>query len=268
MTESGPAPSIGDVVRDAAPAALGVLLRRGERFAEADAIPLTLRAVGGLTTHEIADGLLQSEATIAQPISRAKATIARSDQPFRQPTPDLVDDQLASVMQVIYLVFTEGHAPAGGSDPARTDLATEAIRLARQLHNRLPDTPEVAGLLALMLLTDARRAARTNPDGELVPLDQQDRALWNRNQITAGLTLLTSALASVRHRRQAPSSALSRVRIECRLHLLRCERDRPTAPSTPWHRRRDRRSPGGLARSRRPSTTSPLAEATPPHAGP
>ncbi len=158
------------------------------------AIPLTLRAVGGLTTREIADSLLLSEATVAQRISRAKTSISRSDEPFRGPTPDLVDDRLPSVMQVVYLIFNEGHAATSGASLHRADLANEAIRLARQLHDRLPDHPETSGLLALLLLTDARRPARLTKNGELMPLDQQDRHLWTRSMIAEGLGLLTDAL--------------------------------------------------------------------------
>jgi len=165
-----------------------------EALTPAAAIPLTLRAVGGLTTTEIADALLQPEATIAQRISRAKATIARSGASFSPPPADLIDDRLPAVMQVIYLIFNEGHAAARGPHLTRTDLADEAIRLARQLHGRVSDQPEIAGLLALMLLTNARRATRSTQGGELVPLDEQDRALWDRQMITEGLSLLTAAL--------------------------------------------------------------------------
>ncbi|HTD49443.1 MAG TPA: DUF6596 domain-containing protein [Acidimicrobiia bacterium] len=158
------------------------------------AIPLTLRAVGGLTTKEIAEALLQPEATIAQRISRAKASIARSEEPFRRPPRDLIDDRLPAVMQIIYLIFNEGHAATSGPRLTRTDLADEAIRLARELHARLPDQPEAAGLLALLLLTDARRPARVGAGGELVPLDQQNRRLWSRAMIVEGLNLLSGAL--------------------------------------------------------------------------
>ena len=159
------------------------------------AIPLTLRAVGGLTTREIADALLLPEATIAQRISRAKASISRSDEPFRSPPPDHIDNRLPAVMQIIYLIFNEGHAATSGPILSRPDLANEAIRLARQLHDRLPDQPETAGLLALLLLTDARRPARIASNGELVPLDRQDRRLWSQSTIVEGLQLLTAALA-------------------------------------------------------------------------
>ncbi len=159
------------------------------------AIPLTLRAVGGLSTREIADALLVPEATIAQRISRAKASITRSGEPFRLPSTDLIDDRLASVMQVIYLIFNEGHVATSGPSLIRTDVADEAIHLARQLHERLPDEPEVSGLLALLLLTDARRLARVDAGGDLIPLDRQDRRLWDRAKIDEGVGLLHFSLA-------------------------------------------------------------------------
>src|ERR1019366_7345373 len=152
------------------------------------AIPLTLRALGGLTTREIADALLLPETTVAQRISRAKASINRSDEPFRTPPLDLIDNRLPAVMQIIYLIFNEGHVATSGPSLNRADLANEAIRLARQMHERLPDQPETAGLLALLLLTDARRPARISANGELVPLDQQDRRLWSRPMIVEGLS--------------------------------------------------------------------------------
>ena len=163
-------------------------------LAPSSAIPLTLRAVCGLTTREIARALLVPEATVAQRISRAKASISRSAEPFRRPPPDLIDHRLPAVMQVVYLIFTEGHAATSGPGLDRPDLADEAIRLARQLHGRLPEQPEAAGLLALLLLTDARRPARQSATGELVPLDRQDRRSWNRPMIVEGLRLLTVAL--------------------------------------------------------------------------
>jgi RNA polymerase sigma factor (sigma-70 family) len=165
-----------------------------DSLAPSAAIPLTLRAVGGLTTREIAAALLLPEATIAQRISRAKASITRSEEPFRRPPPDLIDDRLPAVMQVVYLIFNEGHTATSGPRVNRTDLTDEAIRLARRLHERLPGQPETNGLLALLLLTDARRPARNSVNGELVPLDQQDRRLWSRPMIVEGLNLLTAAL--------------------------------------------------------------------------
>jgi RNA polymerase sigma factor (sigma-70 family) len=164
----------------------------------ASAIPLALRAVAGLTTREIAAAFLVPESTMAQRISRAKAKIAASGEPFTLPPPGELPERLRSVLHVVYLLFNEGYATSGGPELARSDLSGEAIRLARGVHGALPDDPEVTGLLALMLLTDARRAARTDADGELVPLAEQDRTLWDRALITEGLTLVTEALGTGR----------------------------------------------------------------------
>ena len=158
------------------------------------AIPLALRAVGGLTTREIAAAFLVPEATMAQRISRAKAKLKAADEPFALPPPGQGGERLPSALHVLYLIFNEGYAASDGPDLARTDLSGEAIRLARGVHAALPADPEATGLLALMLLTDARRPARTRPGGELVPLAEQDRARWDRRLITEGLTLLTGAL--------------------------------------------------------------------------
>ncbi len=158
------------------------------------AIPLTLRAVGGLTTREIAAAFLVPEATMAQRISRAKATLRASDEGFALPSPDQRAGRLRSVLHVLYLLFNEGYATSSGGDVARSDLSGEAIRLARSVHASLPDDPEVAGLLALMLLTDARRPARTGDDGELVPLAEQDRTRWDRALVAEGVALITTAL--------------------------------------------------------------------------
>jgi RNA polymerase sigma factor (sigma-70 family) len=160
----------------------------------ASAIPLTLRAVGGLTTNEIAAAFLVPEATMAQRISRAKARIKASGEPFTLPPPDQLAGRVRSVLRVLYLLFNEGYATSSGPDLARSDLSSEAIRLARGVHVGLPDNPEVAGLLALMLLTEARRAARTGPDGELVALADQDRTVWDRGLIAEGLALIADAL--------------------------------------------------------------------------
>src|ERR1700730_14458710 len=157
----------------------------------ASAIPLALRAVGGLTTREIASAFLVPEATMAQRISRAKAKVKASDEPFALPAPDQRAERLRSVLHVLYLLFNEGYASSSGPDLARTDLSGEAIRLARAVHGALPEDPEVAGLLALMVLTDARRPARTRADGELVPLAEQDRTLWDRGLIAEGVSLIT-----------------------------------------------------------------------------
>jgi RNA polymerase sigma factor (sigma-70 family) len=163
-------------------------------LSNSSAIALTLRAVGGLTTAEIARAFLVPEATMAQRISRAKQTIKASGAPFRLPARDEFTSSLRAVLHVLYLIFNEGYTATSGDLLCRTDLATEAIRLTRAVHGRLPDDPEVAGLLALMLLTDARRAARATPDGEMIPLDRQDRLLWDRGQIAEGVALLSAAL--------------------------------------------------------------------------
>jgi RNA polymerase sigma factor (sigma-70 family) len=159
------------------------------------AIALTLRALGGLTTAEIANAFLVPEATMAQRISRAKQTIKASGVPFSLPSPQERTERLPAVLHVLYLVFSEGYASSIGSHLQRLDLAREAIRLTRKAKTLLPHNPEVAGLLALMLLTDARRAARTGTDEELIPLDKQDRTLWDRAEISEGIELLTAALS-------------------------------------------------------------------------
>jgi RNA polymerase sigma factor (sigma-70 family) len=159
------------------------------------AIALTLRAVGGLTTAEIANAFLVPEATMAQRISRAKQNIKASGAPFHLPPPHERVGRLPAVLHVLYLIFSEGYASSIGSHLQRFDLAREAIRLTRNTKTLLPDNAEVAGLLALMLLTDARRSARTGPDEELIPLDKQDRSLWDRVEISEGIELLTAALA-------------------------------------------------------------------------
>ena len=159
------------------------------------AIALTLRAVGGLTTAEIANAFLVPEATMAQRISRAKQSIRASGTPFRPPTLEERHERLPAVLRVLYLIFSEGYASSIGAHLQRLDLATEAIRLTRGTRALLQEDAEVAGLLALMLLTDARRKARTSCDGELIPLDKQDRSLWGRDEIAEGTALLTIALS-------------------------------------------------------------------------
>jgi RNA polymerase sigma factor (sigma-70 family) len=158
------------------------------------AIALTLRAVGGLTTAEIASAFLVPEATMAQRISRAKQTIKASGVPFEQPSTHVRSQRLRAVLHVLYLIFNEGYTSSAGTRLNRVELSTEAIRLARCVHALLPDDAEVAGLLALMLLTEARRTARTGPNGELIPLAEQDRALWDQEQISEGVALITKAL--------------------------------------------------------------------------
>jgi len=158
------------------------------------AIALTLRAVGGLTTAEIANAFLVPESTMAQRISRAKQSIKASGVPFRLPTNQDRAQRLRVVLHVLYLIFNEGYTSSAGPNLQRSELSREAIRLTRAVHNLLQDDCDVAGLLALMLLTDARRAARTGPDGELIPLTKQDRTLWDQKQIAEGIALLTATL--------------------------------------------------------------------------
>jgi len=158
------------------------------------AIALTLRAVGGLTTAEIANAFLVPTATMGQRISRAKQNIKSSGVPFTMPTDRERADRLSAVLHVLYLIFNEGYASSTGRRLQRSDLSHEAIRLTRAVHELLPDDTEVAGLLALMLLTDARRPARTGPDGDLIPLAEQDRAQWDRQAIEEGVALVTAAL--------------------------------------------------------------------------
>ncbi|MFD3975638.1 RNA polymerase sigma factor [Streptomyces cyaneofuscatus] len=155
-------------------------------------IALTLRAVGGLTTAEIARAHLVEEATMAQRISRAKRAVRGAE--FRRPEPEDRDRRLAAVLQVLYLIFNEGYTATAGPDLHRTDLAREAIRLTRAVRRLLPREGRVTGLLALMVLTEARTPARTGPDGELIPLDEQDRARWDRTAIAEGTALAEEAL--------------------------------------------------------------------------
>jgi RNA polymerase sigma factor (sigma-70 family) len=158
-------------------------------------VALTLRAVGGLTTAEIARALLVPEPTVGQRISRAKQRIRDTGAEFRLPPPGELPARLNAVRQVLYLIFNEGHTASSGESLNRVELSGEAVRLTRQLHRRLPDDGEVAGLLALMLLTDARRPARTTGDGALVPLAAQDRSRWDAEMIGEGVALITRALA-------------------------------------------------------------------------
>ena len=158
------------------------------------AIALTLRAVGGLTTAEIARAFLVPDVTMAQRISRAKQTIKASGVPFQLPSSRDQVQRFRAVLHILYLIFNEGYTSSSGPQLQRIELSREAIRLARSVHTLLPDDAEVAGLLALMVLTDARRAARTNAQGELIPLAQQDRTLWDREEIAEGVALISAAL--------------------------------------------------------------------------
>lgn len=159
-------------------------------------IALTLRSLGGLTTTQIARAFLVPDATMAQRISRAKAALAHAGARFEMPSAEELGQRLDAVMRVLYLIFNEGYTAASGPDLLTVDLTTEAIRMTRQLRSALPDHSEVAGLLALMLLTDARRSARLGPSGELIPLVEQDRALWDQTLIAEGVAIVTTALAA------------------------------------------------------------------------
>ena len=164
----------------------------------ASQVALTLRAVGGLTTAEIATAFLVPEATMAQRISRAKASIKGAGARFSLPPEDERADRLRVVLHVLYLVFNEGYTATSGPELRRGELTREAIRLAHDLHRLLPEDGEVTGLLALMLLTDARHSARTRPDGSLVPLAEQDRRLWDGASIREGVALITDTLSRAR----------------------------------------------------------------------
>jgi RNA polymerase sigma factor (sigma-70 family) len=161
---------------------------------QASQIALTLRAVGGLATAEIARAFLVPEATMTRRISRAKQRVKDSGIPFGMPQGAERAERLGVVLHVLYLIFNEGYASTSGPSLQRGELAAEAIRLARMVHRLLPGDGEVTGLLALMLLTDARRLARTGPGGELIPMAEQDRSRWNAAQITEGVALITGAL--------------------------------------------------------------------------
>jgi len=192
-------------------------------LAPASAIPLTLRAVGGLTTAEIAAAFLVPEATMAQRISRAKERIRASGASFRLPPPQERTELLRSVRHVLYLLFNEGYAASSGPALHRVDLSDEAIRLARLLRGAVPSDAETAGLLALMLLTDARRAARATPDGRLVPLAEQDRSQWDRQRIAEGSALLADAIAR---------RAVGEYQLQAAIAALHDEA--PTADATDW----------------------------------
>jgi predicted RNA polymerase sigma factor len=160
---------------------------------------------------------------MAQRISRAKLKIKDSGQPFRLPTAEERDTRLAAVLHVLYLMFNEGYASSVGPDLQRNDLSTEAVRLTRAVHRLLPDDAEVAGLLALMLLTDARRAARTGPDGALIPLTEQDRSRWDADAITEGVKLITATL---------PVGPLGPYQVQAAINAVHDEA--PTAAETDW----------------------------------
>jgi RNA polymerase sigma factor (sigma-70 family) len=164
----------------------------------ASQVALTLRAVGGLTTAQVARAFFVPEATMAQRISRAKQSIKSAGAKFDMPPEAEREERLRVVLHVLYLIFNEGYTTSSGPDLQREDLTAEAIRITGDLHRLLPDDGEVSGLLALMLLTDARRPARTGPDGRLVPLAEQDRSLWQADAIRQGVALISETLAHAR----------------------------------------------------------------------
>ncbi|MGV9350205.1 RNA polymerase sigma factor [Streptomyces spiralis] len=189
----------------------------------ASAIALTLRSVGGLTTGEIARAFLVPEATMGQRISRAKQRIKDSGVPFRMPDGAEWPARLDAVLHVLYLIFNEGYASSTGPQVRRVELSREAIRLARAVHTLLPDNAEVTGLLALMLLTEARGPARTSPDGELVPLAEQDRSRWDTAAIAEGVALITAAL---------PRGPVGPYQVQAAIAAVHDEA--PTAADTDW----------------------------------
>ena len=189
----------------------------------ASQIALTLRAVGGLTTAEIARAFLVPEDTMTRRISRAKQRIRDSGVPFALPPAGERGHRLGAVLHVLYLIFNEGYASTSGPHLHRTELSAEAIRLARLVHRLLPDDGEVTGLLALMLLTDARRPARTGPDGELVPMASQDRSRWDADAIAEGVALITAAL---------PRGSTGPYQLQAAIAALHDEA--PSAEATDW----------------------------------
>ncbi|HJU02310.1 MAG TPA: sigma-70 family RNA polymerase sigma factor [Actinomycetes bacterium] len=186
-------------------------------------VALTLRAVAGLSTARIARAFLVPEATMAQRIARAKARLGQAGARFTPPSADELPGRVAAVAQVLYLIFTEGHTASGGHGLTDLSLADEAIHLTRQLHRHLPAVDEVTGLLALMLLTDARRAARTRPDGTLVPLADQDRSLWDRAAIAEGVRLVEAAL---------PTGPVGPYQLQAAIAAVHAEA--PSAADTDW----------------------------------
>ena len=187
-------------------------------------VALTLREVCGLTTEEISRAFLTAPPTLAQRIVRAKAKIRDARIPYQVPSSTDLPDRLDTVLQVIYLVFNEGYSASSGVSLTRPDLSGEAIRLGRLLNELLPE-PEVLGLLALMLLQESRRVARTSPEGDLVLLDDQDRSLWNRDQIAEGLTLVERALSSRRFGPYTIQAAIAAVHAQA-----------PNTAATDWAR--------------------------------
>lgn len=191
-------------------------------------VALTLRLLGGLTVAEIARAFLVREATMAQRITRAKARIKSASIPYRVPVAEDIHERLSGVLTVIYLIFNEGYLAGSGNDPVRAELTGEAVRLGRLLHALLPEDGETAGLLALMLLIDARRAARLSRTGELVTLDEQDRGAWDRTLIAEGHALVRERLSAVATGHETPG------RFQLLAAINAVHTDAPTSRDTDW----------------------------------
>ena len=193
------------------------------KLSPASQLALTLRAVGGLTTAQVARAFLVPEATMAQRIGRAKQRIKATGARFDMPAEEERAERLRVVLQVLYLIFNEGYTATSGPDLQRAELAREAIRLTRTVHALLPGDGEIAGLLALMLLTDARRPARTGPGGDLIPLGEQDRGLWERASTEEGLALIAATLERAPLGPYQLQAAIAAIHVEA-----------PSAPETDW----------------------------------
>jgi RNA polymerase sigma factor (sigma-70 family) len=223
LVEEWLAPAADAGVSDADDTLILVFMCCHPSLSPASQIALTLRAVGGLTTAEVARAFLVPEATMTRRITRAKQAIKDSGVPFRMPSSAERTERLAAVLHVLYLIFNEGYASTAGPALHRIELAAEGIRLARLVQGLLPDDAEVTGLLALMLLTDARRAARTGSRGELVPMAEQDRHLWNADQIAEGVALITQGL---------PRGPTGPYQLQAAIAAIHDEA--PTADATDW----------------------------------
>jgi RNA polymerase sigma factor (sigma-70 family) len=223
VTATRPSPADEPVVPDEDDSLVLLFLCCHPALTSPSQVALTLRAVGGLTTTEIAAAFLVPETTMGQRISRAKQQIKRSGTPFRLPGPGERAARLEAVCQVLYLIFNQGYADSTGEGLLRVELSAEAIRLTRMLHRTLPGDGEVAGLLALMLLTDARRPARTGADGALIPMAEQDRGAWDRQAIAEGVELVTAAMSR---------SALGPYQVQAAIAAVHDEA--PSAAETDW----------------------------------